>query len=208
MSETASMVCPVDLDTAALRREIASIYTRVADDPSGDFHFHRGPAYASKQLGYDAAELAALPETATASFAGVANPLAIAPLREGEVVVDIGSGAGTDLLLAARRVGKGGKAIGVDPTPAMIERCRANARALGLENVEVREGDAQKLPVDDASVDVVISNGVLNLAWDKAAAFREVVRVLKSGGRLQLGDIVVESQLSDGIRKNYELWAA
>src|SRR5690242_9153616 len=117
--------CPVDLDTVRLRAEISTIYARVAVEPGGDFHFHRGPAYAADLLGYDAAELAALPADATASFAGVANPLAIAPLATGETVVDIGSGAGMDILLAARRVGPNGRAIGVDMTPAMIERARS-----------------------------------------------------------------------------------
>lgn len=203
-----SLVCPVDLDTRALVAEIESMYTRVAADPSGDFHFHRGPAYAADLLGYDARELAALPASTTASFAGVANPLAVAPLRAGEVVVDLGSGAGTDLLLAARRVGPAGRAIGVDRTKAMIEKATAAAREIGLENVEVREGDLHALPLEDASVDVVISNGVLNLATDKGAAFAEIARVLKPGGRLQLGDIVVESEISEKIRRNFELWAA
>jgi ubiquinone/menaquinone biosynthesis C-methylase UbiE len=203
-----SLVCPVDLDTRRLREEIAGMYARVAADPSGEFHFHRGPEYAAGWLGYDAAELASLPASTTASFAGVANPIAIGPMHEGETVIDIGSGAGMDLLLAARRVGPTGRAVGIDSTPEMIEKCRASAREAGLSNVEVRAGDVHALPVDSESVDVVISNGVLNLAWDKLSAFREVVRVLKRGGRLMLGDIVVRSELSEGIRKNYELWAA
>ena len=203
-----SLICPVDLDTRSLVAEIESMYARVAADPTGDFHFHRGPGYAAEMLGYDAAELAALPKETTASFAGVANPLAIAPLQPGETVVDLGSGAGTDLLLAARRVGPTGRAIGVDRTHAMIEKCRASARAAGLDNVDVREGDLHELPLEDASVDVVISNGVLNLATDKETAFKELVRVLRPGGRLQLGDIVVESELSEKIRRNFELWAA
>jgi len=198
--------CPVDLDTVRLRAEISTIYARVAADPGGDFHFHRGPTYAADLLGYDAAELGSLPADATASFAGVANPLAIALLAPGETVVDIGSGAGMDLLLAARRVGPTGRAIGVDMTPAMIERARGAARAAGLDQVEIRQGDAQALPLDDASIDVVISNGVLNLTTDKLEAFGEIWRVLKPGGRLQLGDIVVESELSEGIRRDVDLW--
>jgi len=203
-----SISCPVDLDTKRLQEEIASMYARVAKDPNGDFHFHRGSAYAVELLGYDRADLDALPATATASFAGVANPHAIGAVREGETVADIGSGAGMDLLLAARRVGPSGKAIGIDRTPEMIAACRASAVEAGLHNVEVREGDLHCLPIDDASVDVVISNGVLNLAHDKLTAFSEVARILKPGGRLQLGDIVVESELSEGIRRNFELWAA
>jgi arsenite methyltransferase len=198
--------CPVDLDTVRLRAEISTIYARVADEPGGDFHFHRGPTYAAERLGYDAAELAALPPESTAAFAGVANPLAIAPLGVGDTVVDIGAGAGMDLMLAARRIGPTGHAIGVDMTPAMIERARASARAAGLGHLEIRQGDAQALPIDDASVDVVISNGVINLTTDKIEAFSEIWRVLRPGGRLQLGDIVVESELSEGIRRDVDLW--
>jgi len=203
-----STLCPIELDTRRLQEEVAEMYARVARDPAGDFHFHRGPHYAVEHLGYDAAELAALPSSATESFAGVANPHSMARVRPGDTVLDIGSGAGMDLLLAARRVGPIGKAIGVDRTSAMIEKCSRSAAAAGLSNVEVRQGDLHELPIADASVDVVISNGVLNLAHDKLRAFREIVRVLKPGGRLLLGDIVVESELSEGIRKNYELWAA
>lgn len=203
-----SVVCPVDLDTARLRREVSEMYSRVARDPGSEFHFHRGPRYAAEWLGYDAGELAELPSAATESFAGVANPLAASPLRAGEIVADIGSGAGMDLLLAARRVGDSGRAIGIDNTPDMIDKCRAAAAKAGLSRVEVRQGDLHDLPLEPASVDVVISNGVLNLAWNKLAAFREIFRVLRAGGRLQLGDIVVRSELSEGIRKNYELWAA
>jgi arsenite methyltransferase len=198
--------CPVDLDTVRLRAEISTIYARVASEPGGDFHFHRGPAYAAELLGYDAAELALLPSESTAAFAGVSNPLAIAPLEPGETVVDIGSGAGMDLMLAARRVGPTGRAIGVDMTPAMIERARASAKAIGLDHLEIRQGDAQALPIDDASVDVVISNGVINLTTDKVEAFSEIFRILEPGGRLQLGDIVVESELSEGIRRDVDLW--
>src|SRR5213080_2808855 len=152
-----SIACPVDLDTRMLRGEISNIYGRVAVEPTGEFHFHRGPAYAAEFLGYDAAELAQLPPDCSASFAGVSNPLAIGPIHAGETVVDIGCGAGMDLLLAGRRVGPEGRAIGVDMTDSMIERARSGAAAAGLKQVEVRKGDATALPVADASVDVVIS---------------------------------------------------
>src|SRR5947208_9299081 len=165
--------CPIGLDTKRLRDEVSFIYARVAEDPTGDFHFHRGAKYAAEFLGYDAAELAALPPESPASFAGVANPHAIAPIRPGETVLDIGCGAGMDLLLAARRVGASGRAIGVDMTPAMVDKARAAARAAGLTNVEVRLGDALALPIDDASIDVVISNGVINLTPDKDKAYAE-----------------------------------
>jgi len=198
--------CPVDFDTLKLRAEIQSIYARVATEPSGSFHFHRGPAYAAEMLGYDAAALAALPADTTSSFAGVANPHRVAPIAIGATVVDIGCGAGMDLLLAARAVGAGGRAIGVDMTEAMAERALTGARTTGLDNVEVRLGDALALPVESETVDFVISNGVLNLTPDKREAFREVFRVLKPGGQFLYGDIIVANELSESIRRNIDLW--
>src|SRR5437870_12816926 len=138
--------CPVELDTRKLREEVRSIYARVATDPSGEFHFHRGSQYAAEFLNYDRAALEQLPPQSTASFAGVANPHRMGPIGEGAVVVDVGCGAGMDLLLAARSVGPRGRAIGVDMTEAMAEKARASARAAGLGNVEVRMGDAMALP--------------------------------------------------------------
>lgn len=198
--------CPIGLDVKRLRDEVRAMYERVAVDPDGEFHFHRGPAFAAGRLGYDADALGRLPAEATASFAGVANPHAIAPIRPGEVVLDVGSGAGTDLLLAALAVGPSGRAIGVDMTDAMIARARGAADAMGLLHVELRKGDLMALPVADAEVDVVISNGVLNLAPDKLVAFAEVARVLKPGGRLQLGDIVLARELSEQTRSDIDLW--
>jgi arsenite methyltransferase len=203
-----SLACPINLDTGRLGAAVLETYTRVALDPGGDFHFNRGPAYAARQLGYDPAALAALPATSTERFAGVGNPLAAAPLSEGDSVVDVGCGAGLDLLLAATRVGPAGRVIGVDGCDAMIARCRSAAAAAGLGAVEVRKGDLHELPIEDASVDVAISNGVLNLAHDKPRAFSELHRVLAPGGRLQLADIVVAEALSESIRNNFELWAA
>ncbi len=200
------VACPIDLDTQLLRSEVSKVYSRVADDPDGDFHFHRGPAYAADFLGYDPAELAALPSECTASFAGIANPHAIAPIVEGETVLDIGCGAGMDLLLAARRVGPSGRAIGVDMTEAMRDRARASAAASGLTNVEVQRADATALPLADASVDVVISNGVINLVPEKEKAFVEIRRVLRPGGRLQLADIVLDAELGEDVRRNIDLW--
>jgi SAM-dependent methyltransferase len=201
-----ALMCPVDLDTQLLRSEVSKIYGRVAVHPGDSFHFHRGPAYAAEMLSYDAAELAALPADATASFAGVGNPHAVGALHAGETVLDIGCGAGMDLLLAARRVGPGGKAIGVDMTDAMMDCARNAAGQAGLHNVEVRKGDATRLPVEDSSVDVVISNGVLNLVPEKEKAFQEIVRVLRPGGRIQIADIVVEAELDEEIRRDIDLW--
>ena len=198
--------CPVDLDTVRLREEIRTIYSRVATEPSSEFHFHRGPGYASERLGYDATALAALPSETTAAFAGVANPLRVGALTPGATVIDIGCGAGMDLMLAASAVGPSGRAIGIDMTEPMAERARASARALGLGHVEVRAGDALQLPVDPESVDFVISNGVLNLTPDKPQAFGEVLRILKPGGQFLYGDIIVASELSEAIRRDVDLW--
>lgn len=201
-----AVVCPVDLDTRQLRREIQSIYARVATEPTGAFHFHRGPAYAASRLGYDGAALAALPPDSTASFAGVANPHRIAPIRPGSTVVDIGCGAGMDLLLAAHAVGPTGRAIGVDMTESMAARARSSARSLGLDHVDVRIGDALSLPIDAESVDTVISNGVINLTPDKRQAFAEVYRILKPGGEFLYADIVVADELSEALRRDIDLW--
>ena len=202
MDDPASVV-----DPQAVRGAVCAMYSRVAVDPDGDFHFHRGPAYAVDFLGYDAAELAALPRECTASFAGIANPHAIAQISPGETVVDIGCGAGTDLLLAARRAGPNGRAIGIDMTEAMRDLALASASAARLSNVEVHLGDATALPLPDAGADVVISNGVLNLVPEKEKAFTEIRRVLRPGGRLQLGDIVLGAPISQEERGNVGLWA-
>ena len=201
-----AVACPVDLDTGRLRHEIQAIYARVATEPSSEFHFHRGPEYAVARLGYDAAALAAIPAEATASFAGVANPLRISPLSRGATVVDIGCGAGMDLMLAASAVGPTGHAIGIDMTEPMAERARAAARALGFAQIEVRSGDALDLPVDSESVDFVITNGVLNLAPDKRQAFGEVFRILKPGAQFLYADIIVANELSEPIRRDIDLW--
>ena len=202
-----ALTCPLDLDITGLRAEIQTIYTRVAASPDGEFHFHRGPAYAVSRLGYDEEELAALPADVTSSFAGIGNPHLIARIPPGAVVLDVGCGAGTDLLLAARRTGPGGRAIGVDMTEEMRRRAAQGAAAAGLTNVEVRDGDATRLPVDDASIDVVISNGVLNLVPEKERAIAEIARVLRPGGRVQIADIVIEEVLPESALRDVDLWA-
>jgi SAM-dependent methyltransferase len=198
--------CPIGFDVKSLRAEVQTMYSRVAAAPSGEFHFHRGPGYAASMLGYDAGELAALPVDVTSAFAGVANPHAIARIPAGATVVDIGCGAGTDLLLAARRVGPTGRAIGIDMTDAMRRRATQGAAACGLDNVDVRSGDATRLPVDDGAVDFVISNGVLNLVPEKERAVAEIVRVLKPGGRVQIGDIVIGEVLPESALRDIDLW--
>jgi SAM-dependent methyltransferase len=201
-----AVTCPLDLDVASLRTEVQTIYSRLATSPDGEFHFHRGPHYAATVLGYDATELAALPAEVTSSFAGIGNPHAIGRVPAGATVLDVGCGAGTDLLLAARRVGPTGRAIGVDMTAAMRERASKGAAASGLTNVDVRNGDATRLPVEDRSVDVVISNGVLNLVPEKARAVAEIGRVLKPGGRVQIADIIIGEVLPDSALRDIDLW--
>jgi arsenite methyltransferase len=201
-----AVTCPVGFDVATLRDEVQTMYARVAASPDGEFHFHRGPQYAATMLGYDATELAALPSEVTSSFAGVGNPHAIAPIPVGATVVDIGCGAGMDLLLAARRTGPSGRAIGIDMTAAMRRRASDGAASAGLAHVEVKDGDATRLLVDDRSIDVVISNGVLNLVPEKERAIAEIARVLKPGGRVQIADIVISEILPEAALRDIDLW--
>ena len=204
-----ALTCPLEFDREKLKDLVRAEYDRVAREPHGKFHFHRGPQYASSKLGYEADELASIPAESTDSFAGVGNPLRIGVIDPGEIVLDVGCGAGLDLFLAARRAGPKGRAIGVDMTPAMLELVRRSALKMGLwENVEVRRGYAEALPVENENVDVVISNGVLNLASDKLCAFSEFFRVLRPGGRLYLADVVVQRELSLAARSDVDLWAA
>lgn len=201
-----SVACPVTLDKEKLKSEVRAVYAKVAENPQGDFHFHRGPEYAARLLDYDLAELNTLPRTATASFAGVGNPFLMDPLPAGAAVVDVGSGAGMDCLLAARRVGPAGSVVGIDMTETMLKRARVGAAEAGLNHVRFEKADITDLPFESSTVDVVISNGVINLAPDKEAVFSELYRVVKPGGRLQFADIIVGTELSEDVRNNIDLW--
>ncbi len=204
-----ALTCPIGFDVNELQKQVRATYDRVVREPDGEFHFHHGLQYACEMLGYDRQELETLPEECTARFAGVGNPHRIGSIESGETVLDIGCGAGMDLLLAARRTGPQGKAIGVDMTPAMRERAKAPAIKAGVwKSVDLRAGTAEKLPVEDASVNVIISNGVINLSPDKRLAFQEIFRVLRPGGRLYLADVVVQRELTLAARSDVDLWAA
>ena len=201
MTVTASKV-----DRNRLRRQISEKYTDVALDPAQGFHFHTGRPLAD-MLGYDPADVDRLPRGTIDSFAGTGNPFSMGKLRAGEVVLDIGCGAGFDTLQAAAQVAPGGRVIAVDMTEAMRDKTRGGAAELGLTNVDVREGFMEDLPVDDASVDVVISNGVINLTPDKVGVMRELFRVLKPGGRFQIGDIIVHKEVPQDAKDDIDLWS-
>lgn len=193
------------LDVDELRCAIRAEYAAVALAPEQGFHFHTGRPLA-RLLDYRDEWLDGLPEAAIASFAGTGNPFSLGPLLPGERVVDVGSGAGLDSLIAGRMVGPAGQVAGVDMTPAMLDRARQAAAGAGLDNVSFHEGYAEALPVPGEWAEVVISNGVLNLLPDKAAALREMARVLKPGGRLQIGDILVERAVPESARRQIDLW--
>jgi arsenite methyltransferase len=196
------------LDTARLREEIRKVYGAVALNPGQAFHFHTGPGYAARLLGYSPADLAELPDSVTAAFAGVGNPLSMGRPSPGETVVDVGAGSGMDAFLAATAVGPSGRVIAVDMTEAMLARGRESVARTGMMQVEYRKGLAEALPVDDASADLLISNGVVNLSADKDAVFREAWRVLKPGGRLQIADIVVQRDIPPRAREDVAIWTA
>jgi SAM-dependent methyltransferase len=202
--------CPAGFDQARLRQEVIAQYERVAAQPTaGAHHFHVGAAFAVEALGYDASALAALPAVCTERFAGVGNPLCAGPIAAGAVVLDHACGAGMDLLLAAQRVGPHGRAIGVDLTPGMRQAARRACDEAGLaQRVQVLAGSFEALPLAAAQVDVVLSNGVLNLAPDKPTVLAEVLRVLRPGGALYLADVVLARPLDELARANPALWAA
>lgn len=194
---------PVDVDV--LRAEIRKTYTDVSTQPEQKFIFPTGRRWAH-ELGYPEPELSRVPESSVESFAGVANHWTLGRIEPGEVVLDLGCGAGTDLLIAAQMAGADGRAIGVDMTATMLTRVRESAARMGLTNVELHEALIEHLPLDDASVDVVISNGVLDLVPDKDAVMDEIDRVLRPGGRLQLADVVIHREVSEDARGRIDLW--
>jgi SAM-dependent methyltransferase len=199
------MAVPVEIDVETLKCEIRKTYARVSNEPETDFVFPTGRAWAL-DLNYPAGLLARVPDGSAASFAGVANPFILGPLHPGEQVLDLGSGAGTDSLVAAQMVGPEGRVTGIDMTPEMVERARASAAEMGVANAEFVQGEAEVLPFADGSFDVVISNGVVDLIPDKDAVFAELWRVLRPGGRIQLADVTIQRPVSEEGRRNIDLW--
>lgn len=204
--EKVQEVLAARVDRERLRQQVQAKYTEVALEPEKGFHFHTGRPLA-EMLGYGSADIDWLPLSTVESFAGTGNPFSMRRLCAGEMVLDIGCGASFDTLLAARQVGPTGRVIAVDMTEAMLEKTRAGAAALGLANVDVRQGYAEELPVESESVDVVISNGVINLCPDKMAVIQEVYRVLKPGGHCQIADIVVHKEVPQDAKEDIDLWS-
>jgi arsenite methyltransferase len=198
-----STEAPVDVDV--LRDEIKKTYTDVSTDADHDFIFPTGRAWA-EELGYPQPELARVPDATVESFAGVANHWTLGPIAPGSFVLDLGCGTGTDLLIAAQMTGSEGRAIGVDMTSSMVERAWASAQEMGLAHVQLRESLIERLPLEDESVDVVISNGVIDLVPDKDTVFDEIDRVLRPGGRLQVADVVIHTEVSEDARARIDLW--
>ena len=198
------MAVEVEIDVSLLKSEIKKTYASVSDEPEKDFIFPTGRAWA-EDLEYPD-ELTNVPDTAAESFAGVANPWALGRLSPGERVLDLGSGAGTDSLIAAQMVGAQGHVTGVDMTPEMLAKARVSAADMGAQNVDFVESEAEHLPFPDASFEVVISNGVIDLIPDKDAVFSELYRVLTPGGRLQIADVTIQNPVSAEGRRNIDLW--
>jgi arsenite methyltransferase len=198
-------VTDVTVDVDLLRSEIEKTYTQVSTEPGKDFIFPTGRAWA-EDLDYPQPELSHVPDATVESFAGVANPFSLGRIEEGASVLDLGCGAGTDLLIAAQMVGPTGTVVGVDMTRSMLERAGQSAREMGLANLELYESLVESLPLESESVDVVISNGVIDLVPDKEAVFAEIDRVLRPGGRLQIADVVIHTEVSEDARDRIDLW--
>ncbi|NNE85633.1 MAG: methyltransferase domain-containing protein [Alphaproteobacteria bacterium] len=195
------------VDPVALRDEVRAKYQEVAVDPHGEFHFHTGRPLA-KRLGYDESVVGPMPDVAVESFAGVGNPFSLQALSSGERVVDIGSGGGFDVFIAAQQVGPEGRVVGIDMTEEMLAKSRQTARDMELSHVEFRDGLIEEMPIEDDWADVVISNGVINLCADKELVFGEINRVLKPGGRLQFADIANGAPVPESAVKDIDLWTA
>ena len=198
------MAVEVEIDVEVLKSEIKKTYASVSEEPEKDFIFPTGRSWA-EDLDYPR-ELANVPDRAAESFAGVANPFTLGRLAPGERVLDLGSGAGTDSLVAAQMVGEQGRVTGIDMTSAMLTKARAAAVELRVTNVEFVEAEAEHLPFPDESFDVVISNGVIDLIPDKDAVFSELRRVLVPGGRMQIADVTIQNPVSAEGRRNIDLW--
>jgi SAM-dependent methyltransferase len=200
-----SVIQGLNLNVEELRTSIRDEYSAVANEPQRGYHFHTGYRLANI-LGYQDRWLEALPTGAIESMAGTGNPFSLGELKPGEYIVDCGSGAGADSLIAAQMVAPGGHVIGVDMTPEMLSKARRNALEAGITNVEFREGYLEALPIQNSWADVVISNGVLNLVPDKEAALLEMYRVLKPGGRIQIADIALRKPVPEGSKSDVTLW--
>jgi ubiquinone/menaquinone biosynthesis C-methylase UbiE len=194
-------------DSKELEAKVKAMYRNVAENPHGEFHFEMGRELAFR-LGYAAADLDLIPAEAIESFAGVGHYFHLAGLKQGQTVVDLGSGSGMDTFIAALKVGASGRVVGVDMTDEQLEKAVRLRDRAGLVNVEFTRAYIDDVPLPDGCADAVISNGVINLATDKAKVFAEIARLLRPGGRLALADIVTEVQLSEKIVCNSTLWAA
>jgi SAM-dependent methyltransferase len=195
---------PLFLET--LRCEIKREYAEVATNPTKGFHFHTGRTLAAL-LGYSDDLLEGIPEESIRRLAGTGNPFALGPLQPGERVIELGCGAGMDTLIASRMVGPNGRVTSIDMTPEMLDEARTAASATGAGNIDFHLGYIEEIPLPDASADVIISNGVINLAPDKKRVFREMHRVLKNDGRLQIGDIIVQKAVPESAKRQIDLWA-
>ena len=199
------MSVEVDIDVDVLKSEIRKTYAAVSEQPEQDFIFPTGRAWAI-DLDYPAELLERIPEAAVESFAGVANPFSLGALERGERVLDVGSGAGTDSLVAAQMVGPEGRVTGIDMTPEMLSKARRAAAEMDLDNVDFLDAEAEQLPFPDETFDVVLSNGVIDLIPDKDAVFSELFRVLRPGGRIQVADVTIQNPVSEAGKRDIDLW--